>query len=259
MTPPALPLPAGERVGERGSPLLLLALGLCVASCARCGSSTFDAGTPTPDAGPAHVKRSTDLRTAMLVAFPEYRGARLLEGHASLTRQYVALPAGALAKSNQANGFTATADGGFFRAPFTVTQTGPDTLVLSLDVDMGVVDRVFNAPMALSSMEMGLYLPRGLPVAFERYEFAVHYEATPKRAAFLSRQVVELLSRSSQWKVGPLPDDWGDNLADGGLGAVPENFTVSLEEVTSGAQVTLERDGADVKVRYVVVTDAPAP
>jgi hypothetical protein len=196
----------------------------------------------------------------MLVAFPEYRGARLLEGHASLTRRYVSLPPAALAKSNQANGFTATDDGGFFRAPFTVTQVGPDTLVLSLVVDMGVVEKVFNAPTALSSMEMGLYLPRGLPVADERFEFAVHYEAVPpKRAAFLTRQVVELLSRNSQWKVGPLPDDWGANLPDGGLGPVPEAFTVSLEEATSGAQVTVERDGADVRVRYVVVTDAPAP
>ena len=261
MTTSALPLPAGERVGERGGRWLSVVLALACASCAKCSApSVVDASVPVPDAGPARVKRSTDLRTAMLVAFPEYRGARLLDGHASLTRRYVSLPADALATSNQANGFAPTEDGGLFRAPFTLTRLGPDTLSLSLVVDMGVVDKVFNAPMALSSMEMGLYLPRGLPVADERYEFAVHYQAVPaSRASFLTRQLVELLTRNSQWKAGPLPDGWGADPGDGGFGAVPERFTVSVQEATSGAQVTVERDGADVRVRYVVVTDAPAP
>jgi hypothetical protein len=235
-------------------------LGLGLASCARCSTTTPDAGAPVPDAGPAHVKRSTDLRTAMLVAFPEYRGVDVVDGYATLTRRYVSLPADALAKSNQGNGFTAMEDGGLFRAPFVLSRAGPDTLVLTLPVDTTVVEKVQTAPMALSSMEMGLYLPRGLPVAEEHYEFYLHYRALPaKRASFLTRQVVELLSRNSQWKAGPLPEDWGADPGDGGFGTVPERFTVTLDESMSGAHVTLSRDGADVWVRYEVVTDAPAP
>jgi len=246
--------------GERGRGLSLLAVCLLLASCAKCGaSSATDAGASAPDAGPARVKRNTDLRTAFLVAYPEYRGTRLLDGRASLTRRYETLTDDALEKARQANGFTVTEDGGLFRAPFTLTRPSQDTLVLSLLVDLAVVDKVFNAPLALSSTEMGLYLPRGLPVADERFDFFVHYEAVPAtRAAFLTRQVVELLSRNSQWKVGALPEGWGADPGDGGFGAVPERFTVTVTEAGTDATVTVTRDGADVRVEYSVVTDTPA-
>lgn len=242
-----------------------LALAVVVAalsSCARCGSSPApDAGVSAPaavpDAAVAHAKHSVDLRTALLVAYPEYRGTTILDGHAALRRTYEALPEDAWAKSVQANGFVEV-DGGLARKPFLLERPAPNVAVLSMRVDGEVVEKVFEAPMALSSMEMGLYLPRGLPVAGETYELFLHYGVMPhRRAGFLSRQVVELLLRNGQWTLGATPEGWGPQPDDGGFGEVPEHFTVTLKEAGRPATLTVQRDAGEVRLTYALVTDAP--
>lgn len=211
-----------------------------------------------PDAAPARVKHSVDLRTALLVAFPEYRGTTILEGHAALKRRYESLPEDAWTKAVKGNGFVEV-DGGFGRGPFRLERPAPDAVVLSMGVDGEVMQKVFEAPLALSSMEMGLYLPRGLPVAEESYELALHYGAMPhRRAGFLSRQAVELLLRNGQWKLDSTPEGWGADPGDGGFGEVPEHFKVTLREVGRPAVLTVQREAGEVWVTYTLVTDAPA-
>ncbi|MEW5742553.1 MAG: hypothetical protein AB1938_26785 [Myxococcota bacterium] len=238
---------------SRWAPALAL---LALASCVRCSTATADAGF---DAG-QRVRRSTDLRSALLIAFPEYRGAFVTEGHAALTRRYVALPDEAFTRAVEGNGFKAGPDGGLFRAPFHLARPSPSTVVLSMPVDMVTVEKVLQAPLALSSMELGLYLPRGLPVAEERFELALRYQAAPPaRAGFLTRQVVELLLGNGQWTMGPVPDGWAPQPGDGGYGAVPESFAVTLTERSSGARLDVARDGGEVHMTYGLVTDAAAP
>jgi hypothetical protein len=206
------------------------------------------------------VKRSIDLRSALLIAFPEYRGAFITEGSAVLIRRYAALPEEALARALEANRFTAAPDGGFSRPPFHLARPAPSTLALTLPVDMATVEKVLQSPMSISSMEMGLYLPRGLEVDDERYALTLHYRAqSPSRGAFLARQVLELLLANGQWVPGPLPDGWEPRPDDGGYGAVPEAFEVRLTERGSGATLDVWRDGAEVRVKYQLVTDAAAP
>lgn len=248
----------GVPSGVRGSAAVLTLM--LMTSCARCAPATPDAGTPTPDAGPARVKRSTDLRSALFATLPEWRGIHLFEGRAVLTRQYVSLPDEALSKSNAANGFAPTEDGGLYKKPFHQEKAGPATLTLWMPVDLTTAEKVFTAPMALSSMEMGLYLPRGLPVARETFSLWVYYRAIPAaRAGFLTRQLVELLTGSGQWKAEALPaEGWGPNPGDGGYGEVPELFEVTLKNPGTTAQVTLKREGPEVRVRYTLETDAPA-
>lgn len=246
-----------------------LALAVAVAalsSCARCAPSsatTPDAGVSAavqlPVAAPAHAKHSVDLRTALLVAYPEYRGTTILEGHSALRRTYEALPEDAWAKSVKANGFV-DVDGGLTRKPFLLERPAPNVAVLSMRVDGEVVEKVFEAPMALSSMEMGLYLPRGLPVAGETYELYLHYGVMPhRRAGFLSRQVVELLLRNGQWTLDATPEGWGPQPDDGGYGEVPEHFMVTLKEAGRPATLKVQRDAGEVRLTYSLVTDAPAP
>jgi hypothetical protein len=244
--------------------LVFAAVAVALSSCARCApssTSTPDAGAANaarvPDAGRPHVKHSVDLRTALLVAYPEYRGTTILDGRVALKRTYEALPEDAWAQSVKANGFVEV-DGGFTRTPFLLERPAPNVAVLSMRVDGEVIGKVLEAPMPLSSMDMGLFLPRGLPVAFESYELFLHYGATPhQRAGFLTRQVVELLLRNGQWTLEATPEGWGPQPDDGGLGEVPEHFTVTLKEVGRPATLKVQRDAGEVRLTYSLVTDAP--
>lgn len=241
--------------------LALVLLLAALASCARCGAQAVsDAGPSVPDAGRARVKRSVDLRTALIVAFPEYRGAFITGGRASLTRRYAALSDEAFTRAVEGNRFAPGADGGLVRGPLHLERLAPSTLVLWLPVDLATVDKVMQAPLAISSMEMGLYLPRGLPVEDERFVLELRYRAqSPSRAGFLTRQVAELLQGNGQWVAGALPDGWEPRPDDGGYGQVPERFEVTLTERGSGARLTISRESADVHLTYELLTDAAAP
>lgn len=226
---------------------------LAVAACRRPGGAV-DAGAPVAlDAG-ALTRRSTDLRTVVLQAFPEYRGTRLLSAQATVTRRVTgATPAAREAWLAQ-GGFSPEDGGpGWVREGFRVAQPAPDTFTVTLPFDERTLFQVFQAPTSLSSMELALWLPRALPVAREDFEVALHYEAPPERAAFLVKQAVELLLGNAQWTLGPVPGGWEARPADGGFGGVPGRFSV---EVTSaqGARITFARDGGDVHVTYRLVT-----
>lgn len=234
-----------------------LAAALALGGCARCGGAG-DGARAGADAAVARVKHSSDMQTTLLTAFPEPRGTNIIEGRVVLRRRYEALPEGVFEAWMRRQGF-AEADGGFVRKPFVVSRVGPDEVTLTFPVDEAFVERAFTTTNSLSTMEMGLYFPRGLPVALETYDFTLHYRAKPERVAYLTRQLVELLLANSQWRLGPTPEGWGSPPDDGGFGEVPERFKVRLEEASRPATMTVRRDGGEVWVHYALVTDAPAP
>ncbi|MBL9039192.1 MAG: hypothetical protein JNG84_11790 [Archangium sp.] len=232
-------------------------MALVVASgCAKCGAS---AKASTVDAGVAarpHQLRQIDLRSAMMVVFPEYRGAFVKQGSAALTRTVN----GPLEKFAEAaftkNQFTRSADGSaWLREPFVARVNAP-TVAIEVPLDAPTVEKIFNAPNALSTLDLAMWLPKDAALETERevFELTLTYEtATEGRSAFLARQVVRLLLGNSQWTASPaLGDAWD---TDAGF---PEVFEATLLEASTGASVWFHREGRTVRVRYTLLTNEPA-
>lgn len=247
----------------------LLALLPLLASCARCG------GGSAPDAAlAARVRQSTDLRTVAITVFPEYRGAQAHDVEVVLTRTVRLSTPGAapdwrqvLASTFATTHFSAE-DGGRSgtRPPFRVelAREGADSadFALHLPLDGGGMEKLYQVAVPLSSLDLGLMLPRGAALATEREVFTFHlqYDARDEaRAAFMSRQLVELCLGNGQWTHRGLPEGWGPMLPDGGFGAVPDQFEVTVANKVDGATIALRRAGARVTLDYTLVTDAPAP
>ncbi len=227
---------------------LWLVLGL--AGCAKCGAAVVvDAGV---DAGAA-VRRSIDLRTALVQAYPEYRGTALVTASASTTRTYLGLTPAQRDEAFSKLGF-ALGDGGegWRRAPFTVTQPAPDTLSISLPLSAEDVGNLYLAPAGLSSEELALYLPRGLPAAREDFEVALHYASSPERCLAIVRQAVRLLTAAGVWKVTSAPPGWSEQPDDGGPVDLPEAFEVTVE--TPGTRIAWRRERGQVWVDYRLET-----
>jgi hypothetical protein len=217
---------------------------LLLSGCARCKSAP-----PAP-----HLKRSMDLRTALILSFPEYRGAKVLDGHATLTR---------------------TVSGVESLAPLLkdlhvppplelrlVREGTPGELSVTLPMTDELVGSVYSSPRAISTGEMALYFPRakGLVTERESFELTLHYRgSTLHRAAFLSRQVIELLLGNQQWALrdGGAEGFEPNNPEDGGYGDVPQQFTATLDEPGFGGQLEVHRDVKDITVSYRLVTDEP--
>jgi hypothetical protein len=238
-----------------------LAVLVLAAGCSRCGT------TAKPDAGtPLRLAHSMDLKSALFLIFPEYRGVVRFLGTASLTRVYSG--AGplepALAQTLTSNGFTRLTDGGaaWERLPYVVepiTEAGQPAARLSFDFTGPTVERVMQAPAPVSSLELGLLLPAGGPnLAFARetFEVSVDYLAlNERRGAILSRQVVDLLRSNGQWTTEALPEGW----ADAGFADAPDAFEATLVSKVDGARVHLERKGPQVRVILTLRTDARTP
>jgi len=242
--------------------LLLLPL---LASCSRCG------GPSAPDAAAApRVRHSTDLRTVAITVFPEYRGAQAHDVEVVLTRTVKgATDWRQVLASTFATTHFLPDDGGTSgtRPPFRVelVREGADSadFALHLPLDGGGMEKLYQVAVPLSSLDLGLMLPRGGGLTTEREVFTFHleYEARDEaRAAFMSRQLVELCLGNGQWTLRGLPaEGWGPMLPDGGFGAVPDQFAVTVVNKVDGATITVHRAGAHVTLDYALVTDAPAP
>lgn len=226
-------------------------LALALAGCAKCGGArATDAGV---DAGVAQVKRSIDLRTALVQAYPEYRGTALISASASTTRVYRALPPAQRDEAFSKLGFTGLVDGGagWFRAPFTVTEPTPGTLHLSIPLSAEDIGNLYLAPAGLSSEELALYLPR-LPAGREEFEVKLHYSSAPERSLFIVRQAVHLLTAAGLWKVTQAPERWAEQPDDGGPVDLPEVFDVTVE--TPGTRIHWHRERGQVWVHYRLET-----
>ena len=182
--------------------LFSLSLSLMVPGCTRCG----DAPRAKFDAGARQTRRSIDLRTALIQAYPEYRETAVLEARVSVTRVIPELTAPlrdeALLKLKYA---PADAGVGWNLNKFHLEQLAHDTLVVSRSLSADDLGHAYLAPSGLSSMEMALYLPRQLSVGQETFELNLHYASSPARCRALVRQAVSLLEATQQWRVTKAP------------------------------------------------------
>lgn len=235
---------------------VFLAVAVSLAGCAKCGSSpVVDAGV---DAGSAVTargeRRSIELRTAIIQMFPEYRDVAVLHTRARVTRVIPGLTDAKRDASLAKLGWQRSADGGtgWDLNRFHLEQPAPDTLAISLPLDIDALGLLFLAPSSISSMDIANYLPRDLPVGRERFEFEVHYATSPERAVVRVRQAVNLLEANGQWRVTRAPEGWAPPDAgelDAGAAALSEQFTVGVRSVDD-ATIRWDRTRGQVEVTY---------
>lgn len=198
---------------------LVVAALVVSAGCAKCSEKpVVDAGAPVVVAK-APKKFSTDLRTVILTIYPEYRGTAVKSGVARLQRtlkgktEWQARTRELFAKHH----ITETpADGGLegtfdlfhFRTDETPTGT---VATIELPVDGETLGRLYTNPASLSTLQLGLFLPReNVDIERDVFDFELVYVTqTEHRASFLTRQLVELMQGNGQWKLeGALPAGW---------------------------------------------------
>lgn len=219
---------------------------LWLGGCSKCAPTPvrFDAGAP--------VRRSTDLRTALIYTYPEYRGTALIEASAKVTRVIPGLTAEQRDVNLEKLHYVVTDGGaGWDLNKFHLEQPAHDTLAVSLPLSADDVGQLYSAPAALSSLEMAQYLPRELPVKHEVFELALHYSSSPERCRQLVRQAVMLLEGNSQWRVSKAPPSWTPDAQ--GDADLPENFTVEVSG-PEGAHISWDRARGQVRVKYVFET-----
>jgi hypothetical protein len=278
---------------------MLLVVGMVTASaCKRSGASApepslaLDAGVPRVgaeatgttgttgaeraeratgvDGGARRTQPSTDLRTTLNSIFPEYRGASIRFGRASLTREVAPVTAAAFEAAMRGEGYFHRADAGvgagvdagadlgqvFRRFGVSVQRIDERTLTAWVDIDDENVGTLLSVPKSLSTVEMGRWFPRAFAARQEWFETRLDYEtATEDRAAFLSRQLVRLLLSNEQWRLDGEPPE-GLNARNAGASNVPapREFSVQLTERNTSATIRLHRDGSHVQVVFRMAT-----
>jgi len=247
----------------------LALLGASCGGCAACSSPPAepDAGVLLPPAPkPTRITRTTDLRNASLLVYPEWRGVSVTSGKAVLRRTLSGVDDWKkLATDTFAyNHFLQEEDGGFVatRGPVTLALEKPGVFTISVPLNDDVVGGVMQSASPMGSLMMGQYMPRGdsLKIEHEEFIFELTYEEVlPGREAYVSWQVVNLLTRSPQWRVTQLPQGFPEATTIGRAPQmVPEKFHAELKNVTDDAEVQVDRDGKKTTVRYTLVTNEPA-
>ncbi len=204
---------------------------------------------------PPHTKRQTDLRSTLIVIYPEYRGTRVSRGEARLTRivKGPAEDAAAIATETlKANQFVK--DGAaWVRAPHQVFIDGTQWVV-TVPLNQPTVEKLYMAPTAMSTGDLTMWFPRGAKAPAtvrEQFDLTLEYLAQPEgRSVFLTRQLIRLLLGNSQWQASLLPVDW-DN--DAGTSDGP--FDARLEEQSTHASLEIHRLGPSVSLHFTLVTD----
>jgi hypothetical protein len=215
--------------------------------CSKCPSSAPDAGTL--------VERATDLRTALQLVFPEYRGTRVMSAGATLTRTVAPATAAELAMAKQAaaqNGFTGEP---LKRDPFTMElklEGDVLTMTLSLPLSSEEIGRIYAAPAALSSGSMANWFPKlAAPVQREVFEVKLDWQAVrPARASFLNWQLVDG-ARNASWRIEGAPVEFS---VDAGPDGVPDPFKVALVDPSTTGRIDLERSEEYGHLKYTLVT-----
>lgn len=212
------------------------------------------------DAGVHRVHRSTDLRTAMLASYPEYRGARVVTGKASLLRTLDrTVPLEGVVGTIEKNEFVVTREGDRLsstRAPFTLEIEGP-ALTLSMPIVETDVGKLMSAASSLTTEQMALWFPPvpGSRISTERFRFQLRYEASGSRAGYLAWQMVDLNTQGT-WRVGQWPEGYElKRRPDGGGGGVPDEYSLELVDNNTTASIKVRRAGAFVDLTYELQTE----
>ncbi len=224
------------------------------------GASGCSKATKVADAG-TRVHRSTDLKTAVFSAYPEFRGARVMQGFAELSRvvdQQVPVD-GAVLETVTKNGFAVTVDGGTLvatRAPYTL-RIEDKTLALSIPITEEDIGKLLNAPLTMTTEQLALWYPK-LPkarITDETFHVRLIYDSIAWRAGYLAWQMVELNTQGS-WRLQHVPDGYAlKREADGGGGASPLAYDLTLIDSNTQARIDVKRDGGFVQLDYRLRTE----
>ena len=235
-------------------------LALVASGCGRCGDPA-----PVADAGRTRIHRSTDLKTAVFTAYPEFRGARVMQGGAELVRT-VDRPVqieGEVLEVVTKNGFAVVLDGGVLvatRPPYTVRIEGAQ-LGVSLPVAEEDIGKLLNAPLTMTSEQLALWLPRppGASVLAEHFHLRLIYDSVAWRAGYLAWQMVDLNTKGS-WRVEAYPEGYEQTRRpDGGGGATPLAYSLALVDTNTRARIEVHRDGGFVQLDYTLRTEELRP
>jgi hypothetical protein len=243
----------------RGEARLIKWAGLLVvvaSGCSRC-----DAPRPVPDAGPLRIHRSTDLKTAIFSAYPEFRGARVMHGEAELIRvvdRPVAIE-GEVFEQVKKNGFVGAIDGGALhatRSPYTLRIDG-SKLIVSIPIVEEDIGKLLNTPLAQTTEQIALWYPKlpGATVIDERFHVQLIYDSIAWRSGFLAWQMVDLNTQGS-WRVEKYPEGYEKvRRPDGGGGGTPEAYSLAIVDTNTTARIEVQRDGGFVQLDYWLRTE----
>jgi hypothetical protein len=229
------------------------ALVLMASGCSRCGAP------PAPAVKRIH--RSTDLRTAVFTAFPEFRGAQVVEGNAELVRTFdrPVMPEKEVLETVGKNGFQMALDAGALlatRAPFVLRLEGTQ-LAVSLPLRNSDIGKLLGAPTAMTTEQLALWFPKisGANLVGETFRVTLRYESADWRTAYLAWQMVDLNSHGS-WRVAKWPEGYDrERRPDGGGGATPDVYSLELTDNTTQARIQVHRDRAFVDLTYLLQTE----
>lgn len=254
---------------------LLAALGLCLIAgtfggCDRCGARS--AGTDAVPSEPADaalpptsrpVMHATDLRSALILIHPEFRGARIESGRTALVRilewpeqtsLLEALEPALKARGHQ--NISGDAQNVTARHPPMMFEAGRDgaqvTLGMTLPLDEETVGRILHSPSPMGTEHLGSLLPAlpGAHITDEVYVMEIAYTAKPDRANFLVRSLMEDMQTLGWEPTAPLVGWDTPRLADGGVGPVPSTFDVTVVSPHTGGRLQIVRNAGEVKLRY---------
>ncbi len=237
----------------------VLLLTLAAAGCTRCDDATTSPAVV--DAGPPRIHRSTDLRTAVFTAYPEFRGARVMEGNIELVRTFdrtVPLD-GEVLETVKKNGFAVLVDGGTLiatRSPYTLRIDGPKWVVSLplVDEDIG---KLLGAPVTMTTEQIALWFPKAphATLVAEHFHLMLTYDSIAWRSGYLAWQMVEFNTRGS-WKVDAYPEGYEQTRrADGGGGLTPMAYSLWLVDTNTSARIDVQRDGGFVRLDYLLRTE----
>lgn len=209
-------------------------------------------GVQAPADAGVHQRGSADVRTSLLFIFPEYRATLVTHAAARLERHYEHLASDFEKQGLSKLGWVTSEDGGWHVAAYNISRAGPDDLTLEFTLDDDHVHRLFEAPIGVSNVELGIYLPSA-GVIRENFSLEVSYVTTPARAGFLMKQMGSLLTANGLWTT-TFPAGWDEVEPDGGPRA-PDPLDLTFTCKQDGARVRLRRHAGEVTTRFDLVTD----
>jgi hypothetical protein len=240
-------------------------LGLVAWACTRSAvpGSAFDAGPVAPLV--VEPAMHTDLRSAMILVFPDFREATVGYVQSGLVRHLATPTSGrpplatrlevfALGQGFMPAGADAGAGAVAVRSPFevhSVPETGGFALELRLPMRLEDLGKLLRSPNALHTEQLVTLLPTPSwtrPLRQPELYFELTYDETSRTGDLLLRRLVEGLEATGfQSEPGA---EQTVRLVDGGVAPFPESSEVVMSRPRTGSRIVARKTGREVLLRY---------
>lgn len=239
---------------------LFLAIWLAGGGCKKGQSEV----PPVPVGGGSLV--ATDLRSAMFLTYPEFRGATITQARASVTRRLRVAPEASegfldrVRSEAAARGFALldAGEGDFAatRPPYLLSTTPEPDGVWSIAVEVPLTNadfgKLLQSPAAMTTEQMSSLLPKlpEQPILSSQFRFEFRYAASPSRKNFLVRQLIHGLLATG-WTSSSLPSAFDPRAVDAGPPLLPAEFLVELSQTHTGGKIRVALAEGEVHVDYL--------